>query len=453
MNTLRRLGLWVVRRWRAIRWPLLWKLARVLAVCLFMLVTFQTSTPPPSDLITGAAAHARDSLFNYVGWELDALAHKAFQWLFGVGSYLDEAARSAYVRAYMADLGALFRLEEQITQLYTDPAVQDPAAVSADLRVERDALRADLRNRQDMVEGILEGQVSSILVEEGLAWLGQVLPPVALRFTPLPDVLIISPRDEIRVAASLTLEPLTVDRRAALEATVDQGLDVSSLVVDIGGMALYPAMVGETDALTWAIETSAHEWVHHYLAFFPLGLGYFDDSNPETRAINETTAEVVGKEVARLVLRRYYPELAPPEPQPTPEQPPPPPTPNPDPSAFDFEAEMHQTRVMVDSLLAEGRVEEAEAYMEARRVFFNQHGYAIRKINQAYFAFYGGYQSEDNFGTAGDDPLGPAIQELRARSESLAAFLATIRNITTREQLLAVAATTPQGPLQGTATP
>ncbi len=453
MSALHHLWQRLVRLWRSFRWPLLWKLARVLAVCLFMLVTFQTSTPPPGDLITGAASYARDSLFNYVGWELDALAHKAFQWVFGVGSYLDEATRSAYVRAYMADLGALFRLEEQITQLYTDPAVQDPAAASAALRTERDALRADLHARQGLVEGILEGQIASVLADEGLAWLGQVLPPVALRFTPLPDVLIISPRDEIRVAASLTLEPLTVDRRAALEAAVDRGLDVSSLVVDIGGMALYPAMIGETDALVWAIETSAHEWVHHYLAFFPLGLGYFDESNPETRAINETTAEVVGKEVARLVLRRYYPELAPPEPQAAPEQPPPPPTSNPDPLAFDFEAEMHQTRVTVDSLLAEGRVEEAEAYMEARRVFFNQHGYAIRKINQAYFAFYGGYQSEDNFGTAGNDPIGPAIQELRARSDSLAAFLATVRNITTREQLLAVAATTTQGLQQDGASP
>jgi len=102
---------------------------------------------------------------------------------------------------------------------------------------------------------------------------------------------------------------------------------------------------------------------------------------------------------------------------------------------------MHTTRVTVDALLAEGRVEDAEAYMAERRAFFHAHGHPIRKINQAYFAFYGGYQGEDNFGTAGEDPIGPAIAALRAQSGSIARFLAVIRGITTREALLAAAGT------------
>ncbi len=44
-----------------------------------------------------------------------------------------------------------------------------------------------------------------------------------------------------------------------------------------------------------------------------------------------------------------------------------------------------------DELLAAGKIEEAEAYMEARRQVFWDNGYAIRKLNQAYFAFYGAY--------------------------------------------------------------
>ncbi len=420
--------------WQSWNRARLGRLARVLALWALILVSFRSSLPPPGDLYTGVAEHARDSLFNYVGWELDALASKAFEALFGVSGYLDETVRADYVRAYMADVGELLRRESQIADLYADPAVEDPDAASADLRAARDALRAGLLTRQGLAESILEGQIAAVLADEGLAFLGQVLPPVALRFTPLPDVIIISPRDAIRVEASVTLDALTVDRRAALEAAVDADFDVSSLVVDIGGMALYPSMVGETDALAWSLETAAHEWVHHYLFFFPLGLNYFDDAEPDTRAINETTAELLGREIARAVLRRYYPELAPPEPPPAASDTPPP---TPEPGAFDLEAEMHQTRVTVDGLLAAGRVEEAEAYMEGRRLFFNQHGYAFRKINQAYFAFYGGYQGEDHAGAAGDDPIGPAVRELRELSGSLADFLAAIRGITTAEALLA----------------
>ncbi len=428
--------------WRSLNWPLFWKLARVLAICAGMLVLFRASTPPPGDLYTGVGAHARDSLFNYVGWELDALVNKAFDAVFGVQAYMAETNRSDVVRRYMTDLDELFRLEDAITGLYVDPAVDDPEAASAEYRAARETLRADLLNRQGTVESIIQEQIAVVLADEGLAFLGQVLPPVALRFTPLPDVIIISPRDEIRVSASLSLEGLPADRREALETAVDADLDVASLVVDIGGMALYPSMVGETDYLGWSIETAAHEWVHHYLFFYPLGLNYFDDTNPDTRAINETTAETMGKEIAREVFRRYYPELVPPEPPPAVDQDsPPPPTPTPDPDAFSLSAEMHETRITVDDLLAEGRVQEAEAYMEERRVFFNTNGYAIRKINQAYFAFYGGYQSEDNFGTAGDDPIGPAVTELRGLSASLADFLATVRVITTTEQLLAAVET------------
>jgi len=428
----------MIRRWRSFNWTLFWRLVRLFALCLVLLVVLQTGAPAPNDVYTGAAAYARDNLFNYISWELDALTGKAFEWLFGVAPYMAEADRADIVRAYMADLSRLYALESDITRLYSDPAVSTPDAASAALRAERDSLRADLRRRQGMVEHILEEQISAVLVDEGLGWLGQVIPPVALHITPLPDVLIISPRDEIRVQASLSLTGLPVDAQAALEDAVDAEFNVASLVVPIGGMGLYPSMVGEWPNLAWTVETSAHEWAHHYLFFFPLGLLYFDDGNPDTRIINETAADVIGKEIAARVLRRYYPEVTPPripgvDDPPAPLEPPPP---NPD--AFDFGAAMHATRVTVDRLLAEGRIDEAEVYMEERRVFFNQHGYTIRKLNQAYFAFYGGYQAEEiGLNAAGEDPLGPAVIALRRQSGSLANFMAAIRSITTREELLA----------------
>ena len=95
---------------------------------------------------------------------------------------------------------------------------------------------------------------------------------------------------------------------------------------------------------------------------------------------------------------------------------------------------MHLTRITVDKLLAEGRVEEAEAYMEERRVFFWDQGYRIRKLNQAYFAFYGAYADEPA-GAAGEDPVGAAVRLLRAQSPSLSAFLKRISWISSFEDL------------------
>jgi hypothetical protein len=101
---------------------------------------------------------------------------------------------------------------------------------------------------------------------------------------------------------------------------------------------------------------------------------------------------------------------------------------------FDFRAEMHTTRVEADELLAQGKIEEAEIYMEQRRLIFWENGYLIRKLNQAYFAFHGAYADVPG-GAAGEDPVGPAVRALREQSTSLADFINTIGWMTYFEQL------------------
>ena len=96
---------------------------------------------------------------------------------------------------------------------------------------------------------------------------------------------------------------------------------------------------------------------------------------------------------------------------------------------------MRETRVTADQLLAEGKIEEAEQYMEQRRVVFWEHGYQIRKLNQAYFAFYGAYADHPGGGAAGSNPVGEAVQALRERSGSLAEFINRISWISSFEQL------------------
>jgi hypothetical protein len=85
-------------------------------------------------------------------------------------------------------------------------------------------------------------------------------------------------------------------------------------------------------------------------------------------------------------------------------------------------------------LLAAGKIDEAESYMEQRRQLFVQNGYTIRKLNQAYFAFYGAYADVPG-GAAGEDPVGPAVRALRAHSKSLADFINRIAWMTSFDEL------------------
>ena len=80
---------------------------------------------------------------------------------------------------------------------------------------------------------------------------------------------------------------------------------------------------------------------------------------------------------------------------------------------------MRETRLRVDELLAEGRIEDAEAYMEERRRLFADNGFQIRKLNQAYFAFHGTYAASP----ASVSPIGGEVQRLRDTSDSLGDFI------------------------------
>ncbi len=101
---------------------------------------------------------------------------------------------------------------------------------------------------------------------------------------------------------------------------------------------------------------------------------------------------------------------------------------------FDFQKEMYQTRIIVDELLEQNKIEEAEQFMEVRRKIFWDEGYQIRKINQAYFAFYGSYANEP-FSAAGADPVGNNVRKLRARSIDLKTFIQKISWMSSYGQL------------------
>jgi len=280
---------------------------------------------------------------------------------------------------------------------------------------------------QDQVEAIVEGQISAVLTDQRLAktidFIGKInllFPPVDFEFQEEPNVLIVSPRDKIELATTILLSPdLTLEQIVDIENKV-QGIDMSGLVERVGGVATYPSIIPQDISLQYLLSTVAHEWLHHYFYFHPLGRSYW--ANYDMTSINETAADIGGNEIGQLVYQRYYAQPVSQAASPgAPSQP-----------AFDFNKEMRQIRLTVDQLLAQGQVEEAEKYMEQMREYLAQNGYYIRKLNQAYFAFYGTYS--DMPGSV--SPIGGYLEELRQGSPSLGDFIKTVSGVSSYEQLL-----------------
>jgi hypothetical protein len=94
---------------------------------------------------------------------------------------------------------------------------------------------------------------------------------------------------------------------------------------------------------------------------------------------------------------------------------------------------MRDTRTQVEQVLAAGRVNAAEAYLRAQRDELQRHGYAIRKLNQAYFALYGSYG--DGYAASAENPIPTLLHQLRAQSPTVGDFLARVRGITTVDEL------------------
>jgi hypothetical protein len=414
------------------------RLIRILDLIIYLLLCIlllSASNPIAGKPADHARAYTRPIEFDYVSWSAEAALLKLQSSVLGIPNYLTHEDRKQVVMQHLFLTERILQAEGQLNLIYADPNVSDKEAASAHLRAELDDMYQRQQELAPLAEAALQAQVSVLLAELNLTGGGQPIPPVLYHSSATPMGLIISPRERIEQLTNISVQPdLSVDQQAELEEKVDISLNVSSLVVPIGGVGVYPTMVMRTTALPWQVDTIAHEWAHNFLTLRPLGMFY--DATPELRTMNETTASIVGGEVGRLVMQRYYPELVDASlsplqlasaktatPKPDGETPP-----------FDFRAEMHTTRVTVDAMLAEGKIEEAEVYMQARREIFWENGYAIRKLNQAYFAFYGAYADVPG-GAAGEDPVGPAVRELRAQSASLADFVKRIAWMTSFKEL------------------
>jgi hypothetical protein len=399
------------------------------AVFLFVLGPAAVPVNDPTEQIR---VYTRAVEFDFVDWTIDAALTKIRYGALGLADYLDREQQREVVFQYLDLVRQIRSAENQLTLIYSDPDIADPAEAAKPVSEELDELYHLRGELQPLTEMVVQQMVSEVIGEMELDFIGQPIPQVMFHTTPLPWAMIVSPRDVIRQDANISLEvDLTVEDHIRLEEQIASNQDVSTLVVPVGGVGTYPSMIAQSTNINWLMDVVTHEWIHNYLTLNPLGVRYGE--SPELRTINETTANIAGDEIGAAVIAEFFPEHVPPPPPPQPIDPEP--QPEPEPPAFDFRAEMHETRVTVDEMLLNGQIEEAESYMEERRQFFWDNGYTIRKLNQAYFAFYGAYADVPG-GTAGEDPVGAAVRDFRAQSESLGAFVRMIADVKSFNDLL-----------------
>ncbi|MEZ4493569.1 MAG: hypothetical protein R3C29_09705 [Dehalococcoidia bacterium] len=347
--------------------------------------------------------------YSLTRWELDNLVGTVF-------TVLDVGPNPTGEEADLA-LQRYFALTTRIRAEEESPA-PDLALIDT-LVNERATYENDVER---LVEGYVDEAVAKAGLRESLPLFDAIKvtwPPVDFELVGPPRLLITSPRDRILRSDLLLRSDLSLAEVEAIETEAAND-ETSSLIVSIGGIATYPAIVRDNRSYDSLLDTAAHEWVHHYLAFYPLGRTW--GSGGDSEPLNETTANIAGRALAEMIRAAHPVEFpdemdgrGPPGPEVT----------------VDFREVMQQLRLDVDALLEDGKVEEAEALMEERRRYLEANGIFIRKINQAYFAFYGTYADSP----ASSNPIGPKIEELWDLTGDLQVFLTLMRDVQNADDL------------------
>lgn len=367
-------------------------------------------------------------------WELAAweVANFTSKWTHRTSNFLfGNSISNQDMRQKVAEYLELGAIEHQIliSREHLSTIVEDYSDVEfVKLEARLQEVSRKMALLQPEVEEFLENELSLVLKEKDILLTPGpfhfTFPPVDFRFDKPPSVLILSSREKIdRIGPSILLNPsMPMSEIERLEESIFISENLSALIEPTGGIATYPAVIPKNQSLRILLQTAAHEWLHQYLIFKPLGRQYWKDQRLLT--LNETVATLAGKELGDLTYGRLGGKLATPTNVKLTED---------RENATDdfvFSAEMRNTRLWVDQLLAEEKIVEAEAYMEERRLLFRENGFHIRKLNQAYFAFHGSYATSP----ASSSQLGPEVTELRNSYPSLSSFLKEISELSSYEE-------------------
>ncbi len=274
-------------------------------------------------------------------------------------------------------------------------------------------------------ESIIEQELSS-RVTQALAQLNlsivetpffDVFPPVSVELAIPPKYVVISPRSRIEHTDGYLLkQDLSLKQIEAVEKDIEASGKNSAYVVKISGIATYPALIADNLSYARTVFAVAHEWVHHYLAFFNLGRIYFSEGT----AINETVADIAAGEITDVVLRNYPPDRRATE--------------QPEGEPFDFKL-LQELRRDVDTLLLVQDVATAEELMTTMRLAWcEQFSWCPRRINQAYLAWVDQYSARDG----SKNIFGEQLKDIRLNAKSLYDFLIIVREVKSEEDLLLI---------------
>ena len=277
-------------------------------------------------------------------------------------------------------------------------------------------LRESYRGR---AEETVEATISLVANQQNLGlFKGLLFPPTDFHFDKPPHILIISPRSKIELKQSKLISPTVTDIvKSEIESGVEKDGTNSALVDSLAGLGTYPAFVTDRDGLDNLMITAAHEWLHNYWFFKPLGRNMWNSSQMYT--LNETAADIAGTEIGQQAFELIVGDSSRDAPY----------------NRQDLKSHPHlrtilkETRNKVDILLENGLIDQAEKYMREQRWRLKLGGYNIRKLNQAYYAFRGKYAD----GPASISPIGEELKEYRSYFSNTGAFVRSISRMRTYE--------------------
>lgn len=418
------------------RWP------RRLMLAFLVMLLLVTWLVPVGDKRSDTAAVqvSLDHTYGLVSWEFENFFDK---WRHRVWTALpwtptSEADRRRALDRYVVLVDELRIAKDLLSEVSSENGSAQGNVSNAQLAVDR--LIAERDGLRDGVEEFLEQAVADAIRSAEVDLVGSfVWPPVDFRIDSPPKLLVTSPRDVIRRDEDVLIDPeISIDDIEKIENELAEVANISAVVLQTGGLASYPNVIPTAD-LERLLDVAAHEWLHAYLVFNPLGRAYFDGG--DIRVMNETLADIFGQEVGLRVYSEITgePYVAPVRPETAMRNTESKNLDGPDGSDsdeetgaydFDFNRFMAETRARTDELLEEGLMDEAESYMESRRIELLDHGHTIRKINQAYFAFHNTYAESPS----STSPIARYLWDLRDQVDTVGELVKLLRPLGTYKE-------------------
>lgn len=233
-----------------------------------------------------------------------------------------------------------------------------------------------------------------------------LFPKVRFKIDNTPNILIISPKNKIKLTYSILLKQnLTIKEKEAIENQIEAKFNVSAIILNIGGIAFYPSLIPKDINNNKIIKNIIHEWLHQYFALYNLGQNIY--KNNKMLALNETIVSYISEELASNIISKTQSTNIKSK------------------KINSFNSEIRFTRSITDNLLSKNKIDMAEKFMLSQTNKLNYQGYQIRKINQAYFAFYNSYgttpQSTNN--------ILPKLKCIRTKNLKLHEFTNKVKNV------------------------